>query len=119
MPDQNLIPIQLSVMATSDPTVTIDGDNTLNVYIGQGIEFDATFDRGGPPITEAQLRNSRLQLYTDSDRTNRLGADDENAYTHEFRDIDMSAGTAKLLLTVNSGVSAATLYAYLLVEQGT
>lgn len=119
MPDQRLIPIQLSVVETSEPTVTIDGDNTLEVYIGQGIEFDVTFDRGGPPITEAQLRNSRLQLFTDSDRNNRLGADDENAYTHEFRDIDMTAGTAKMLLTVNSGVSAATLYAYLLVEQGT
>lgn len=119
MPEQNLIPIELNVVATSDPTITIDGDNTLDIYIGQGIEFDVTFTRGGPPITEAQLRNSRLQLYTDAARNNRLGADDENAYTHEFRDIDMAAGTAKLMLTVNSGVSAATLYADLLVEQGT
>ena len=119
MPDERLIPIQFSVVATSEPTVTIDGDNTLEVYIGQGIEFDVSFDRGGPPITEAQLRNSRLQIFTDAARTNRLGADDENAYTHEFRDINMTAGTAKMLLTVNTGVSASTLYAYLVVDQGT
>lgn len=119
MPDQRVIPIQLSVVATSEPTVTIDGDNTLEVYIGQGIEFDVTFDRGGPPISEAQLRNAQLQLFTDSDRMDRLGASDEDDYTHEFRDIDMTAGTAKILITINTGVTARTLYANLLVEQGT
>lgn len=119
MPEQNRIPIELVVTATSDPSVTIDGDNSVNIYIGQGIEFDVTFDRGGPPITEAQLRNSDLELFTDSDRMDRLDADDEDAYTHEFRDINLSAGTAKVLITVNSGVTARTLYANLVVEQGT
>jgi len=119
MPEQRLIPIEFSVVATSEPTVTIDGDNSIEVYIGQGIEFDVTFDRGGPPITEAQLRNSDLELFTDSNRMDRLDANDEDAYTHEFRDINISAGTAKILLTVNSGVPARTLYANLVVEQGT
>lgn len=119
MPEQNLIPIQFSIVETSDPTVTIDGDNNIEVYIGQSIEFDVTFDRGGPPVSEAQIRNSELQLFTDADRSDRLGADDENAYTHEFREINMETGTAKINITINSGVLARTLYAYLLVEQGT
>lgn len=119
MPDQRLIPIELSVVATSEPSVTIDGDNDIEIYIGQGVEFDVTFVRGGPPITEAQLRNSQLQLFTDAARVNRLGASDEDEYTHEFRDIDMAAGTAVINITVNSGVSARTLYANLVVEQGT
>lgn len=119
MSRERLIPIELNVMSTSAPTLTIDDDNVMNVYIGEGIEFDVTFDRGGPPITEAQLRNAELQLFTDSARTDRLGADDEDAYTHEFRDIDMAAGTAKINITINSGETARTLYAYLLVEQGT
>ncbi|MYK36128.1 MAG: hypothetical protein F4036_00025 [Gammaproteobacteria bacterium] len=119
MPNENLIPIQFSIVETSDPSITIDGDNSVEIYIGESIEFDATFERGGPPISEAQLRNSELQLFTDTDRTDRLGADDENAYTHEFREINMAEGTAKVNITVNSGVAARTLYAYLLVEQGT
>ena len=119
MPEQRQIPIQLSVVETSEPTVTIDGDNVIEVYIGQRIEFDVTFTRGGPPITEAQLNNSQLQLFTDSERTDRLGADDENAYTHEFSDIDITANTAKIYITLNSGLTARTLYAYLVVEQGT
>lgn len=118
MPDQRIIPVEFSIVATSNPTITIDGDNDIEIYIGQGIEFDVTFDRGGPPITEAQLRNSQLELFTDANRVNRLGAEDEDAYTHEFRDIDMEAGTAKLNMTVDSSVTARTLYANLVVEQG-
>ncbi|MYB01986.1 MAG: hypothetical protein F4118_12395 [Acidimicrobiaceae bacterium] len=119
MPEQNLIPVQFSIVETSDPTLTIDGDNNVEIYIGQGVEFNCTFDRGGPPITEAQLRNSQLQLFTDSERNDRLGANDEDAFIHEFRDIDMAAGTAIINITVNAGVPARTLYGYLVVEQGT
>ncbi|MXV76537.1 hypothetical protein F4Z99_19990 [Candidatus Poribacteria bacterium] len=118
MSTEKLIPIQFSIQETSDPNVTIDGDNDVSLYIGRTIELDATFELGGPPMTEAQIRNSQLLWYTDAERQNRLGADDEALYQHEFTDINMSAGTAKVRLTVNGTATAQTLYANLRVMHG-
>ena len=119
MPEQHTISVQLDVVQPVATTIMIDGDNVIEAVIGRSQEYDMTFTRGQPPITEAQLRNIELQLYTDSARTDRLGANDENAYLYEVREIDMDAGTAKLNVTVNTGVSARTLYASILIEQGT
>lgn len=116
MPQNRLIPVQLNVIATSAPNLTVDTDNEMDVYIGEGIEFDATLVHGGPPVTEAQWRNAELQLFTDSGRNNAFANDGD--VTHEFRDIDVSAGTAKLYIEIDSDVTAQTFYAYLRVEQG-
>lgn len=119
MPQQHTIAVQFDVVQSAPPTITIDGDNVIEVVIGRSQEYDMAFTRGQPPITEAQLRNIELQLFTDAERLDRLGAEDEDAYAYEVRDIDMDAGTAKLNVTVNTGVAARMLYASIIIEQGT
>lgn len=118
MPEQHIIAVEFNVVNAAAPTITINDGNPLDIVVGQSVSFPMAFTRGHPPITEAQLRNLRVHLYTDSDRTDRLGMDDEEAYRYEVRDIDMSAGTATFRVTVSSDRSPRALYPNVIIEQG-
>lgn len=86
-----------------------------NIY-----SLEIEFDRGIPAVTDAQIQAMDIELYTDAERTQRLGANEEDVY---LMTVEPIAGTNTAILHFNlNGVTVAAdeaYYAKLVVKQGT
>ncbi len=114
-----------AVMTVSEPTpftATVDGDNNFSIYRGHRTTVPCTYEAGGPPVTMAEIVNADIEIFQDTQRSNRLGADDENAYIFEITNVDTTARTFDLTFDLTAitpvGDADVTFYIYLVVQQG-
>lgn len=117
------IPFVMNIVDPSEMSLTIDSDGQFTAVRGRRsnpIPCVIT-DRGQPEVTMSEVATADVAWYTDSQRNDPLGADDEANYNHEIRNIDMDAGTFDLIIDLESLTatpSNTTLYGYLKIEQG-
>ena len=79
MSDEVRVPIRLNVKQPVD--FSIRELEVIEVTAGKTTILEMEYNKGQPPVTDAQLRQMELEIYTDAEKTNRLSENDESNYT--------------------------------------
>lgn len=66
----------------------ITGLTEIEVVAGNEVYATINFNRGAPAVTNAQLQQMRLELFTDAEQTSRLNENDESNYRLRVEPID-------------------------------
>ena len=114
------IPFVMTIAEPSNLQMTIAPFTAVRGRLSNPISCTLT-DRGQPEVTMAEIATAEVQWFTDSQRNDPLGSDDEAHYNHEIRNIDMTAGTFDLIIDLESLTATpanTTLYGNLRIEQG-
>jgi len=98
---------------------TITDMSEITVTAGNVAYFDITFDRGAPALTNAQIQQMRLEIYTDAARETQLGRNEEQNYSITAEPTE-GEDAVRVTFNLNDVVisSDTTLYPKLVFNQG-